>query len=145
MQPELNISADVEIEVPFHDVDLLNVAWHGHYFKYFELARTELMRKLDLDWPAVKSLGFAMPVVNANVSYRNSLSYGKKAIVTASIHEYGLPELIVNYCVRDKDTNATCTVGTTRQLYWHLETGTTQFLVPDLIRQRFETYLEGTR
>jgi acyl-CoA thioester hydrolase len=30
----------VELDVPFHDVDLQRVVWHGHYYKYFEVART---------------------------------------------------------------------------------------------------------
>ena len=39
----------VELEIPFHDVDLQRVVWHGHYYKYFEMARTKLLRSLDLD------------------------------------------------------------------------------------------------
>ena len=39
----------VQLEVPFHDVDRLGVVWHGHYFKYFELARTRLLRAIGLD------------------------------------------------------------------------------------------------
>ena len=35
--------ADVIIEVPFHDVDTMNVVWHGHYLKYFEIARCKLL------------------------------------------------------------------------------------------------------
>ena len=30
-----NWSASVELEVPFHDVDMMEVAWHGHYVRYF--------------------------------------------------------------------------------------------------------------
>ena len=30
--------ADVIIEVPFHDVDTMDVVWHGHYLKYFEIS-----------------------------------------------------------------------------------------------------------
>lgn len=39
----------VEHEVPFHHVDALRVVWHGHYFAYFELARTALLRSCGLD------------------------------------------------------------------------------------------------
>ena len=31
------MQAEVVIEVPFHDVDIMNVVWHGHYLKYFEI------------------------------------------------------------------------------------------------------------
>lgn len=36
-------TAEVEMTVPFHDVDMMEVAWHGHYVKYFELARCALL------------------------------------------------------------------------------------------------------
>ena len=41
----LDLQASVELEVPFHDVDVMHVAWHGHYVKYFELARCALLRR----------------------------------------------------------------------------------------------------
>ena len=28
--------AEVEIEVPFHDIDVMGIAWHGHYAKYLD-------------------------------------------------------------------------------------------------------------
>ena len=32
-------TAEVELTIPFHDVDMMGVAWHGNYFRYFEVAR----------------------------------------------------------------------------------------------------------
>lgn len=29
------------IDVPFFDVDSMNIAWHGHYVKYLEIARCD--------------------------------------------------------------------------------------------------------
>ena len=40
----VNKDADIRMEVPFHDIDILGIVWHGHYNKYFELARTALYR-----------------------------------------------------------------------------------------------------
>ena len=34
----------VELEVPLHDVDVLGIVWHGHYYKYLEAARTALLQ-----------------------------------------------------------------------------------------------------
>ena len=31
-----------DMVVPFFDLDPMQVVWHGHYYKYMELARTEL-------------------------------------------------------------------------------------------------------
>jgi acyl-CoA thioester hydrolase len=35
----------VDLEIPFHDVDMMQVVWHGHYAKYFEIARCALLEK----------------------------------------------------------------------------------------------------
>ena len=42
MTPRLR-ETSVELEVPFHDIDGMGIVWHGHYFKYLEIARTKLV------------------------------------------------------------------------------------------------------
>lgn len=32
-------TVDVDLTIPFHDVDVMGVVWHGNYFRYFEIAR----------------------------------------------------------------------------------------------------------
>jgi acyl-CoA thioesterase FadM len=39
----------IELEVPFRHIDMMGVVWHGHYYSYFEEARTALLRACDLD------------------------------------------------------------------------------------------------
>ena len=46
--------AEVSFQVPFHDVDAMQVVWHGNYLKYFELARTEMERSMDLGFDRVE-------------------------------------------------------------------------------------------
>ena len=59
----LHLSEEVLIEIPFHDVDLMGVAWHGHYVKYLEIARTAMMRKIGLDFPELRDSGYLWPIV----------------------------------------------------------------------------------
>ena len=37
---------EIDIEIPFHDIDMMEVVWHGHYAKYFEISRYALLEKL---------------------------------------------------------------------------------------------------
>ena len=39
MRKQGPIAAAVDVLVPFHDVDVAGVVWHGHYMKYLENAR----------------------------------------------------------------------------------------------------------
>ena len=75
----------VELEVPFHDVDPLHVVWHGHYYKYMEIARTQLLRALGLDGPDMLELGYALFVIESRCRYAFPLRYGEKFRVTAEI------------------------------------------------------------
>ena len=78
-------STVVELEVPFHDVDALHVVWHGHYYKYMEIARTQLLRGLGLDGPDMVELGYALFVIESRCRYAFPLRYGEKFRVKAEI------------------------------------------------------------
>ena len=59
--------ADVIIEVPFHDVDTMNVVWHGHYLKYFEIARCKLLDQFHYNYNQMRDSGFAWPVIESYI------------------------------------------------------------------------------
>jgi acyl-CoA thioester hydrolase len=73
----------IEVEVPFHDVDLLRVVWHGHYCKYLEIARTALLRTRDLDAAHVFELGFRFFVAETHLRHVAPLHYGDRLRVAA--------------------------------------------------------------
>jgi acyl-CoA thioester hydrolase len=75
----------VELEVPFHDVDPLHVVWHGHYYKYMEIARTQLLRALGLDGREMIELGYTLYVIESRCRYAFPLRYGERFRVTAEI------------------------------------------------------------
>lgn len=110
--------------IPFHDIDIMHIVWHGHYYKYFEQARTALMQELDLDWPRIKQLGYAMPIVHSSAEYRKPLSYGQDILITASIKEYHYPALEIFYLVQSSDKKEVLVKGKTKQVY--LKTATTE-------------------
>ena len=60
---------EIDVEVPFYDVDAMGVAWHGHYIKYFERARCRLLQTFDYDYPRMQESGYLWPVVELRVKY----------------------------------------------------------------------------
>ena len=73
----------VELRVPFHDVDTLGVVWHGHYYKYFEIARTELLRAHGIDGATLLGMGFKMFVMESRCRYVQPLRYDERFTVDA--------------------------------------------------------------
>jgi acyl-CoA thioester hydrolase len=88
MQPGVRLhETRVELEVPFHDVDPMNVVWHGHYYKYFEIARTQLMRRLRLDAGDLVGGKYLLMVSESKCRYAFPLRYGERFEVAAWLHE----------------------------------------------------------
>jgi acyl-CoA thioester hydrolase len=73
----------VEIEIPFHDIDGLGIVWHGHYYKYFEIARTRLLRSVGLDAGEIIGPRFRFVVVETHCRYASPLRYGDRVSVSA--------------------------------------------------------------
>lgn len=82
MTPRLR-ETSVELEVPFHDIDGMGIVWHGHYYKYLEIARTKLLRGVGLDKGDVIGPRYRFVVVESHLRYTAALQYGDKVRVTA--------------------------------------------------------------
>ena len=107
--------ASVTIQIPFHDVDLMAVAWHGHYVKYFELARGALLDKINYNYKEMKESGYSWPVIDLRVRYAKPARFGQKVEVVASLAEYEL-RLKIDYLVRDAVNGTRLTKGHTIQV-----------------------------
>lgn len=67
-----------DLEVPFHDVDSLQIVWHGHYLKYAEIGRSAFLRARQMDMADLLELGVGMVVVDLNVRYSFPSRYADK-------------------------------------------------------------------
>jgi len=78
----------VELDVPFHHVDALQIVWHGHYPKYFEAAGMALLRKLRLDGGDLIGRRFRLVVIETSIRHGFPLHYADRVGVTAWISDY---------------------------------------------------------
>ena len=116
------LRADIQLEIPFHDVDVMGIVWHGHYLKYFEIARTALLRKIGMDLESMVATGCAWPVVTCEIKYIKPLRYGQIIRVEAAFEEYE-DRLKIRYAIHDAKTGERHTRGTTVQLAVDGKTG----------------------
>jgi len=81
----------LRVRVAFADTDAMGVVWHGNYLRWFEMARTELMRPTALPYPALVGRGIHLPVIEALVRYRKPARYDDLLIVRiVRIHARGV-------------------------------------------------------
>lgn len=127
--------AEAEIEVPFHDVDVMAVVWHGHYVKYFEAARGELLRKLDYDYPQMRDSGFMWPVVECQLKFVRPARYRQRLRAVATLLEYE-NRLKIGYEVFDVASGERLTRGYTTQVAVEMSSGELQFASPAALIDR---------
>lgn len=133
----LDWKAEVHLEIPFHDVDVMGVAWHGHYVKYFELARGALLRALDYDYPQMSDSGYLWPVVECQLKYVRAAHYGQALRVTARLLEYE-NRLKIAYEIFDAASGERLTRGRTTQVAVEAASGELQFVSPTALLKRVE-------
>jgi acyl-CoA thioester hydrolase len=131
----MSLSAEVEIEIPFFDVDPMAVAWHGHYVKYFEVARCAMLRKIDYDYPKMHESGYLFPVVELYLKYVNAARYGQLVVVAAELLEYE-NRLKIGYRIRDKATSQRLTKGWSVQVAIDAKTRELQFISPKILIEK---------
>lgn len=107
--------ATVSLLVPFHDVDAAHVVWHGHYVKYFEIARSKLLDELGFGHARMLTSDYYWPVVTMNARYVQPLRLDQRFDVTAYLMEYEL-RLRVRYDVVDAESRQRVASGETIQV-----------------------------
>jgi acyl-CoA thioester hydrolase len=107
--------AEVQLSVPFHDVDLMEIVWHGHYAKYFEIARCALLDSISYNYVEMKESGYAWPIVELKTRYIKPARFGQDILVKAKIAEYEL-RLKIDYLIVDAEQGTRLTKGHTVQV-----------------------------
>ena len=105
----------VDITVAFHDVDAMNVVWHGNYIKYFEIARCATLREIDYDYAQMKSSGYMWPIVEMRTRHILPAEYGDLLQVFGVIDEWDL-RLSIKYFTLNKNTNKIIARGGSTQV-----------------------------
>ena len=137
---------DVDILVPFYDVDSMDVVWHGHYVKYLEVARCALLDDIGHNYVQMKASGYAWPVIDLQLRYVQAARFGQHLIVRADLIEWQ-NRLLIHYLIRDAVTGQRVTRASSVQVAVNIASGEMQLESPkifiDAVEQRLSA--SGTR
>jgi acyl-CoA thioester hydrolase len=135
MKVEPLYEAEITLEIPFHDLDPAGFAWHGHYAKYLELARCELLKKFNYNYDAMTQSGFLWPIVEMQLRYVRPLRFGDRVKVHAALVEWEY-RLRIEYVIRNATTDARLTKASTVQVAVSASNGELCLRSPDVLFER---------
>ena len=129
------VEASVRLKVPFHDVDTMQVVWHGHYLKYFEQARQVLAEKSTLDmYTYHETSGFTFPVIRSSIKHVYPLRLGDEFICTVILREAKV-KIVMDYEVRLAADLRLCARGRTEQVALRLENFEMELMIPEDVQE----------
>jgi acyl-CoA thioester hydrolase len=134
------LEASIEVRIPFHDVDSAGVVWHGHYFKYLELARCALLDKIGYNYTQMNESGYVWPVVDLNARFSRPIIYDQLVKVVARLEEWEY-RLKIGYQILDLEGQE-CGRGKTIQVPVSLQTRELMVGSPKVLLDRMEALLE---
>lgn len=129
------IRAEVELTVPFHDVDMLGIAWHGHYCKYFEIARCAMLDKIDYNYMVMRDTGYVWPIVDLQLRFVSPAKFGQHIRVAAELVEWEY-RMKIKYLITDAETGAVLAKGYTIQAAVDSVSGEMSYASPAVFLQR---------
>ncbi|MGB3608379.1 MAG: thioesterase family protein [Psychroserpens sp.] len=68
-------SDDIEFRVRYGETDKMGVVYHGNYAQYFEIGRTEWLRKIGFSYRKMEADGLMLPVISLTINYKKSAHY----------------------------------------------------------------------
>ena len=116
--------------VPFHDLDPLQIVWHGNYLKYFDTARFGLFKQAGLDlYQYFLDRQLIFPVTRSSAKHIVPLRYDDEFVCKATVTE-AVYKIAMSFEIRLAVNGQICTRGKSEQVAVKMPEMEMQFEVP---------------
>lgn len=93
--------------VRFEEVDMLNIAWHGHYVSFLDDGRVAFGDRYPaLSYRHLYEARVAAPIVQLHLDYQSPLFFDEEMTVTATLHWSDALRLNFSYLIRGADARS---------------------------------------
>jgi acyl-CoA thioester hydrolase len=106
-------SSTSQIRVRYAETDQMGVAWHGEYFAWFEVGRTDYLRQRGCTYRELEAQGLRLPVIEARAEYRSPAFYDDVLEIHTRITELRGARVAFAYEVHRADAGQPLATGFT--------------------------------
>lgn len=95
---------DAQIRVRYEETDQMGVAYHGNYYTWFEVGRTEFFRSLGYTYAQLEEEDVILPVVSCGCEYKIPARYDDEVLIRTKLNMLKGVRLEFKYeIIRKKD------------------------------------------
>jgi acyl-CoA thioester hydrolase len=108
----MSLHATSSLRVRYAETDQMGVAYHGEYFAWFEVGRTDLLRGLGVTYKEMEARDIRLPVIEASARYLRPALYDDVLEVRTHLTEVGGARLSFSYEIHRGDEGVLATGAT---------------------------------
>jgi acyl-CoA thioester hydrolase len=101
------------LRVRYAETDQMGVAWHGQFFAWFEVGRTDLLRHYGCTYRELEEQGLRFPVIEVAARYLKPARYDDVLEVRTRLTRLGHVRLAFEYEVHRDGTDGPLATGST--------------------------------
>ena len=130
---------EIKVIVRFNEIDIYQVAWHGHYVAWMEIGRNALAGQFDLDAVQLTTAGYLGPVVALELKFLRPARYNDELTIQTTMRrtETATLEFITTIVGQD---GKKCATGVTTHALTDMD-GALQYQLPPVIATRISRLL----
>ena len=94
------MTIEISVTVRYAETDQMGVAHHAVYPIWYELARTEYIKKFGLTYSQMEEMGIITPLVDLHCRYGGSARYEDELLVSARITALTPARVVFGFSIR---------------------------------------------
>ena len=94
---------ETKIRVQYYETDAMGIVHHSNYIRYFETARTEMLRSHGYSYDDMEKAGVWMPVLSVTAEYKHPAVYDEVISVFCCVEKLRGASVELAYEVRGAD------------------------------------------
>lgn len=95
--------------VRYSETDQMGIVYHGNYAQFFELGRTEWLRKLGVTYKDMEMSGVMLPVISITCKFIKSAKYDDILTIETILLKKPMVKIEFDYKITNQDNQLICT------------------------------------
>lgn len=101
--------SSTKTRVRYSETDQMGVVYHGNYAQFFELGRTEWLRKLGVTYKDMENSGIMLPVISLNCKFIKSAIYDDVLTIETFLIKKPMVKIEFDYKITNQNDELICT------------------------------------
>jgi acyl-CoA thioester hydrolase len=113
--------SEIKLRVRYAETDRMGYVYYGNYAQYYEVARVEALRDLDISYKGMEDSGIMLPVLEYNIKYFKPAYYDDELAIKTSIEQ--LPGVRITFNTEVYKDNILLNKGFVTLVFVNISTG----------------------